>query len=66
MTNVAANLYGLQNEKHGLWTDRVIEKSKANGHFLVWTYIDGSFCFTPHGETFPEVTTDFLSSFGTI
>jgi hypothetical protein len=35
-TNVAANLYGLQNEMHGLRANRVADKAKAEGHFASW------------------------------
>jgi hypothetical protein len=65
-TNVAANLYGLQNEIHGLRSDRVTEKSKAKGNFSSWhetTQRMVLFAASIDGETPSEEPTDFLNSF---
>jgi hypothetical protein len=65
-TNVAANLYGLQNEIHGLRTDRVANKAKTKGHFAPWHQLSQKmvlFASSTGGETPPEEPTAFLTDF---
>jgi hypothetical protein len=62
-TNVAANLYGLQNEMHSLRADRVADKAKAKGHFASW-YISNRkmvlFASSTDGKTTSEEPTVLL------
>jgi hypothetical protein len=59
-------LFGLQNEIHGLRTDRVTEKSKAKIHFNSWHQTNKQmvlFAASTDGVTPSEEPTDFLDSF---
>jgi hypothetical protein len=65
-TNVAANLYGLQNEMHGLRTDRNADKAKTKEHFASWYKLNQKmvlFASSTDGETSPAEPTTFLTEF---
>jgi hypothetical protein len=62
-------LYGLQNEMHGLRTDRVTDKAKTKGNFASWHDLNQKmvlFASSTDGETSPEEPSTFLTDFCTI
>jgi hypothetical protein len=64
-TNVAANLYGVQNELHGLRHDRVAEKDKTKG-FQSWHEQSKKmvlFASSIDGQNAPEHPTAYFADF---